>query len=178
MPHMNVDQIAKIAERSELARSVFEVLADMGKSRPTTDLGRFKARVVEHYGQSVKPDDLLEVFKSFQSAGLGKLVLSKDLAAAPHRFEWTHNNVEVGKAGVSLLNNTPSPVGRGQAPMARGLGASPLQNHAPMATGAVPPGHVVLSYPIRGQLVTFNLPSDLSKAEAKALGDFIARFGR
>lgn len=161
MAVMNVTKLVEIAQKSELARAIFKTLADMGKSRPSTDLGRFKSRVSDVLGQHISNSELLKVFKDLQDAGCGKLILSRNLSSAPHRFQWSHNNVEVGRAGV--LNG----------------GAVQAAAPAPLAGAqSVVEGSVVVSYPIRGKLYSIQLPQDLTKGEAAEVCSFINRFGR
>lgn len=166
MGALNVGKIVEIAQRSELARVVLKALSEMGKSRPTTDIHRFKVRLSEDHGKDVSSSELLEVFKAFQDAGLGKLILSRQLSRAPHRFQWSVNNVEVGRAGVSAPNGA-----------VQAGGHSHTTGHV-VSTGAVLEGAVVLSYPLRGRLYSIQLPPDLSKKEAGELCAFISRFGR
>jgi hypothetical protein len=166
---MNVSKIVEIAQQSELARAVFKTLSEMEKARPTTDLGRLKARITDKTGKVVNQRELLDVFKALQQTGLGKLILSRDIAKAPHRFEWMFNNIEVGRAGCVDGTAVQAHVPQGKP----GASAS-----VPLGQGGAPAGAIVLSYPIRGQLFSFQLPADLSKGEAAELCAFINRFGR
>lgn len=171
MADINPNKLAEIAHQSELAKAVFETLADMGKARPTTDLGRFKARLKDAYPREINYTDLLEVFKALQGAGLGKLILSRDMAKAPHRFQWHHDNVEVGRAGVSANSVQQHHQHRfNVGARATGSGAS--------SQGTGPEGALLLSYPLRGSLYSLQLPADLSKGEASELCAFIQRLGR
>lgn len=160
-------KLAEMAKKSDLAKAVFVTLSNMERSRPTTDLGRFRSRVKEAYGREIEVKEFMAVFKSFQDIGLGKLILSRELSKSPHRFKWAHNNVEVGKAVTSQEEAIlPTRLTQQQVPLATHTGP---QDEA-MA--------LVLSYPLRGRLYSLQLPPDLSKAEAESLAAFIQRMGR
>jgi hypothetical protein len=168
MAAMNVKKIAELAQTSDLARAVFKTLAEMRKSRPTTDLFRFKERLSEEYGHVVNYHELLPIFKTLESHGLGKLVLSRDLSKKPHRFEWAYNNVEVGMAGTNVPSHVPLPRGPVQG------GGSPVPPG--LITSSLP--RLTLSYPLRGHTFTIELPTDLTRGEADELCGFITRFGK
>lgn len=92
-----VNDIQKLANENETAKSILTHFASRERFRRETDMNRFQS-VLLRTGSKVVEKDYHETFKRFQELGLGSIVYGR--GNNPTRFVWNYDLKTVGKAAV------------------------------------------------------------------------------
>lgn len=154
---MNIGAIVEACRTNEHMRALMEVLATRERWRKTTDLRRLKREILNEQRIAMSVDEVRHMAKTLERAGIGKFKLGG--GDEPDRFTWNTNSVQFGKDVLEQLQDAPRP-----AYMAK---------HHAQATQVRP-----LTFPLRGQFLTIEVFSDITRAEANELAEFIRRCGK
>jgi hypothetical protein len=88
--------LGSIASSSPAGRAVFKVLEARERFRRVTDLNRLHAYIVENVNGSIEEDAFLNVFRSLESMGAGRLIIGRK--NRPNRFYWSYNLRDAAQA--------------------------------------------------------------------------------
>lgn len=165
----------KIAYKNETAKDVFLALASRERSRPETDLRRFKSVLLKE-GFKIVPDEFTATFKELANTGVGEFVHKP---GQPPRFRWHFNLITIGVLGlgedkasekISLIkkNSPPRMVDRRKPVEREFMAEKPVQviNLA---------SNTVVAMLTNNRSAKMEIPQDISKEEAKLLADTILR---
>jgi hypothetical protein len=157
---LSVQQIEKLkalAKGSALSRAVFESIATRDRPRTVTDLRRLRQAIC--HSVPIDTAEYRGLFRALQDMGLGRLILGKK-ENEPDRFVWSVNLIEVGVAASGI-----APREKPKASV-----AAPFTQQA---------NALNVTFPLRGQFVTFPLPLDgLTKEEYDMLVTFLRVYVR
>lgn len=149
---MDIGQLQKLYSENGQARAVLDHFASRERNWSSTPVSRIQTNV-QAAGVPISRGDVIEVFKALENAGCGKFKIGRK--GWESRFEWTAQMVSVGQAAAG------EPVKVEEVTREESEGEE----------GEVSLRH---TFRLRSDLpVSFDLPSDLTTAEADRLSQFI-----
>ncbi len=164
----DVARLLDYARSDSVAKRLFELLSQRQRRRR-----ELVVEVVMRDLEITRPT-AVEVFRTLQELGCGKMVLGR--GTKPTRFEWHYTMNSVGLAALGQ-SETLVPMQRSDAEVDEGGVVEPTATGP--AEPALPAGMIKYPFPLRPDVIaTLSLPVDLTDDEAERLSYFINALGR
>jgi hypothetical protein len=94
-------KVSSIYKKSNVNAMVLREMANVGQVRDTTDIHRFRRRLIKA-GYVATVAEILEVFAELEKAGFGRVFLGQTSGPhqSPHRFKWNprYSTEKIGRA--------------------------------------------------------------------------------
>lgn len=94
-------EIKSIANGSETAKTVFDVLSKRRRFRRQTNLNKLQQMLMDQ-GCLIVEDDYINLFKELETKGVGSLIVGRK--GNPNRFKWNYSLKSVAKAAIGNDN--------------------------------------------------------------------------
>lgn len=182
---VNFSKLADACKRNEEFKALIITLSKMERGQAKSDLRRLRWRYEKETGNKLSTSDFRRLIETLETVRAGRLQKGGNRAGTntvPDRFDWDTNYVDMaievlGKLGATVIE-PPKAARRvyftGQAPTPQPAAESPPA----VNSVRLPANSIRYAFPLRGALLTIDLPSDLTKAEAEQLAALIRQAGR
>lgn len=165
---MNTSKLKEIAVKSKSATEVALSFIDRQRARPSTDIRRLKGMLARQ-GHRIDGAEYSQFWKDLQAAGIGSIIYGR--RGNPNRFEWRYNLRKVAEA---MLEGGETP-----KPLPKPLLAPPRASNEVLQRPSLPsPDQKMIIVLSDGRHIDLTIPTNLSKAEATAIANAIAKVSR